>query len=158
MYILSTYFIDLVIFPQVLLLAQLVTCQYLSLHRKHRPTLQNTTIPSPQTVQSYNNRNTDLNIARHLHQVHLKRQQEHSITGRCYGTAKKSACVHVFRTIRLFSHLVWLLGLNLSVFKHSIRLQAAVYLRLHHVFLNTCGCYQKRELLSSSLFYSFVWV
>lgn len=56
--------------------------------------------------QSYNNRNTDLNIARHLHQVHLKRQQEHSITGRRYRTAQISACVNVFRTIRLFSHLV----------------------------------------------------
>lgn len=118
--------------------------QYLSLQRKtytvgpHCKT-QSYTVPKLWgncDFQSYNNRNTDLNMARHLHQMHLKRWQEHSITGRCYRIAKISACVNVFITIRLFSRLVWLLGLNMSVFKHSIWLQMAVYLCLHHVYFN----------------------
>lgn len=100
--------------------------------------------------QSFNNRNTDLNIARHLHQVHLKCQQEHSITGRRYRTAKISACVNVLITIRLFWHLVWTcLSLNI-VFGFKWQYIC--------IFIMCFSIHQKRELLSSSLFYSFVWV
>lgn len=127
----------------------LIICHYLFLLRKYRLIAkhQSHTVSKlgNRDFQSYNNRNSDLNIARHLHQVHLKRQQEYSIPGRGYRIAKISACVNVFITIKMFSRSVWLLSLSLSVFKHILWLRMAVYLSLHRVYLHEYGSYQKRK-------------
>lgn len=103
-------------------LCLLIICRHLFLHWKYRLIAKHQSYTVSKLgnhdFQSYNN--SDLNIARHLHQVHLKCQQEYSIAGRCCRIAKISACVNVFITIRMFSLSVWLLSLNLSVFKNVL--------------------------------------
>lgn len=109
-------------------LCLLVICRYLFLHWKYRLVAKHWSYTvsklGNRDFQSYNNRNSDLNIARHLHRCTWSVSRN---IARCYRIAKISACVNVFITIKMFSRSVWLLSLKLSVFKHYLSPNGSIY-------------------------------